>query len=68
MPTGDEDSASYRWEEVGIAPFAPRDGAGALTFRDRMWLLGGWNPRDKEHFPLICSNDVWSSADGSTWI
>ena len=32
-----------------------------------MWLLGGWNPSDKKHFPRICSNDVWSSADGLTW-
>jgi len=49
------------------AAFAPRDGAGALTFLSRMWLLGGWNPRDKVHFPMVCNNEVWSSADGSSW-
>jgi hypothetical protein len=32
-----------------------------------MWLLGGWNPRDKEHFPRICNNAVWNSADGKKW-
>lgn len=32
-----------------------------------MWLIGGWNPKDKVHFPRICSNDVWSSPDGSAW-
>ncbi|MFC1526421.1 hypothetical protein ACFL6X_06385 [Candidatus Latescibacterota bacterium] len=53
---------------MGIAPFAPRDGAGALAYRDKMWLLGGWNPGDKSHFPLICSNDVWSSEDGAGWV
>jgi hypothetical protein len=29
---------------------------------------GGWNPKDKVHFPRICNNEVWSSADGKTWI
>lgn len=43
--------------------FRPRDGAGALTFQDRMWLLGGWNPGD---LPTT-NNQVWSSADGINW-
>ena len=50
------------------APFAPRDGAGALVFEGRMWLIGGWNPGDKQHFPSICTNDVWSSDDGVEWV
>ncbi len=59
---------AYRWEKVTMkAAFAPRDGAGALTFQGKMWLIGGWNPRDKKHFPRICSNDVWSSKSGLTW-
>lgn len=61
-------SAEYHWTCVTRnGPFAPRDGAGALTFRGKMWLLGGWNPSDKVHFPRITSNDVWSSADGAHW-
>jgi hypothetical protein len=32
-----------------------------------MWLIGGWNPGDKVHFPRICNNEVWSSADGVDW-
>ena len=37
-----------------------------------MWLLGGWNPGDEVHFPLICNsevfhNDVWSTIDGVSW-
>lgn len=58
----------YRWVQVNArAPFAPRDGAGALSYRGRMWLLGGWNPRDKQFFPRICNNEVWSSRDGLSW-
>ena len=58
----------YQWTPVNLAaPFAPHDGAGALVFKDRMWLIGGWNPGDEEHFPRICSNDVWYSADGVEW-
>jgi hypothetical protein len=58
----------YRWTLVTKkADFAPRDGAGALTFKGRMWFLGGWNPGDKKHFPRICNNEVWSSADGAKW-
>ena len=60
--------AGYLWTPITFdAAFAPRDGAGALVFRDRMWLLGGWNPRDKVHFPHICNSEVWSSADGRDW-
>ena len=34
----------YAWTPVALeAPFAPRDGAGALVYQDRMWLIGGWN-------------------------
>src|SRR5262249_44039559 len=56
----------YRWVKVtDKGPFAPRDGAGALVYRGRMWLLGGWNPGDAAHFPRVCNNEVWSSADGA---
>jgi hypothetical protein len=58
----------YRWTQVATrAAFAPRDGAGALVYKGRMFLIGGWNPGDREHFPRICNNEVWSSADGSRW-
>jgi hypothetical protein len=58
----------YRWVQVTAqAAFAPRDGAGALVHRGRMWLLGGWNPPDTTHFPWRCNNEVWSSADGRHW-
>ncbi len=62
------ENVQYEWVQVTAkAQFAPRDGAGALTFKDRLWFLGGWNPGDKKNFPRICNNEVWSSADGSSW-
>lgn len=61
-------AVEYEWKQVNSkAAFAPRDGAGALTFKDRMWFIGGWNPGDKTHFPRICNNEVWSSGDGIDW-
>ncbi len=58
----------YRWTcMTEQAPFAPRDGAGLLSFRGRLWQLGGWNPRDKEFFPKICNNEVWASDNGADW-
>ncbi|HUE73236.1 MAG TPA: hypothetical protein VMP01_20285 [Pirellulaceae bacterium] len=63
-----EDIPQYEWTQVTAkAAFAPRDGAGALTFQGKMWFLGGWNPGDKKNFPRICNNEVWSSADGANW-
>ena len=59
----------YEWICVTEnAAFAGRDGAGALVFQDKMWLLGGWNPGDKVNFPIICNSEVWCSIDGETWI
>jgi len=66
--TPSQECPDYQWTCVTErAAFAGRDGAGALVFRDRMWLLGGWNPGDKVHFPNICNSEVWSSPDGATW-
>lgn len=63
-------SKMYEWILVtDHAAFPPRDGAGALVFDNRMWLIGGWNPGDKITNPIHsdCNNEVWSSEDGATW-
>jgi len=68
-PRPSQEVLRYKWVNVtNKAAFAPRDGAGALMFKGKMWLLGGWNPRDKVHFPGTCNNEVWSSRDGATWL
>lgn len=60
--------SAYEWVCVTEeAAFAGRDGAGALVFQDKMWLLGGWNPKDKVNFPSICNSEVWCSSDGAGW-
>lgn len=64
------EAPAYEWEKITLAAeFAPRDGAGALSFAGRMWLLGGWNPSpaQRRFFPLICNNEVWSSENGAKW-
>ena len=61
-------SPPYVWENVTLdAGFSPRDGGGAIVYDGKMWLLGGWNPRDKQFFPRICNNEVWSSKNGADW-
>jgi hypothetical protein len=63
-----EHQPRYEWVQVTPkAAFAPRDGAGGLSFAGRLWLIGGWNPSDKQFFPRICNNEVWSSASGRDW-
>jgi hypothetical protein len=65
---GATQGADYHWTCVTEeANFAARDGAGLLVFKEKMWLLGGWNPDDKVNFPQICNSEVWSSSDGATW-
>jgi Concanavalin A-like lectin/glucanases superfamily len=43
--------------------FLGRDGAGALSFQGKMWLLGGWN----EAYVPVTNSEVWSSEDGVNW-
>lgn len=60
----------YEWVLMtDSAAFPPRDGAGALIFQDKMWLIGGWNPKDKVTNPIRsdCNNEVWNSNDGVHW-
>jgi hypothetical protein len=55
------------WELVNPdAGWSPRLAAGAVVFKDRMWVLGG---TEDYYFGDASSlrNDVWSTADGRHW-
>lgn len=57
-----EMTLKYQWVQVnGKAEFAPRDGAGALVFKDKMWVMEGYNKIGGN------TNDAWYSADGINW-
>ncbi|MDD2716054.1 MAG: DUF5050 domain-containing protein [Candidatus Wallbacteria bacterium] len=42
------------------AGFTKRFAHKGVSFKDKMWVIGGWDF-------TTCMNDVWSSADGTTW-
>src|SRR6478735_7029415 len=66
----ESEASSYEWQLITKqAEFASRDGAGLLSYRGQLWLLGGWNPdkAQRKFFPRICNNEVWSSSDGLNW-
>lgn len=44
------------------APWSPRSGAGAIVFRDRLFLIGGGQINGTN------SNDVWSTTNGTDWV
>jgi hypothetical protein len=49
------------WKKViDHAPWVPRDSAGELVYKNRIWLFGGYIPQTV--------NDVWSTSDGIEWI
>jgi hypothetical protein len=52
--------------ETPAAGWSPRISGGLVTFRDRLWILGG---TENYYFgdKTSLKNDVWSSADGKTW-
>lgn len=51
------------WEQVTeAAPWPPRLWFSAVTYRNRIWVLGGWSNNPSQNW-----GDVWHSADGKTW-
>ncbi|MES2594694.1 MAG: IPT/TIG domain-containing protein [Verrucomicrobiota bacterium] len=55
-------SGSGAWELVTAeAAFPGRQYHSVEVFADRLWVMGGYNPRHGN------MNDVWSSPDGVTW-
>lgn len=51
------------WTQVtATAPWSPRLWFSAITYRDRMWVLGGWSNEPSTNW-----GDVWYSRDGRDW-
>ncbi len=60
--------SKYQWQLVNDSnSFSIRDGSGAYTFQNKMYLMGGWNPTDSIAYPHATTNEVWESTNGSTW-
>jgi len=50
------------WELVNQqAPWLGRHGHCLVSFKDHLWIIGGWSGRSKGY------NDTWFSKDGITW-
>lgn len=51
------------WElATDKAPFSPRLWHSAVTYRDHVWVLGGWSNNPSKNW-----GDVWYSRDGKDW-
>lgn len=44
------------------APWSPRIWFSAVTYRDHIWVLGGWSSNPSRNW-----SDVWYSKDGKVW-
>ncbi|PUA27948.1 MAG: hypothetical protein B0W54_15680 [Cellvibrio sp. 79] len=55
LKNGDDLATSF----IGTDKFLDRDGAAAVVFKGKLWLIGGSETGYK--------NDVWSSVDGANW-
>lgn len=49
-------------QETEAAGWPPRIWFSACTYRDHLWVLGGWSNNPAQNW-----NDVWYSADGKQW-
>ena len=56
-----------KWEQTKNAGWSPRMGAGAVVFKNRMWILGGTEDYLFAEDDKRLKNDVWSSSDGQQW-
>jgi hypothetical protein len=48
--------------ETEAAPWPPRLWFSSVTYRDCLWVLGGWSNN-----PSVNLGDVWYSQDGRSW-
>ena len=52
-----------KWTKVtDAAPWNPRAWFSAVTYRDRMWVIGGWSNNPSKNW-----GDVWFSKNGKDW-
>lgn len=57
------DTGRLKFQQVtDAAPWSARYGPSAVVFRDRLWLIGGFEAVDGARM-----NDVWTTADGVRW-
>lgn len=56
-----EDGVTWKME-TAEAPWSPRLWFSAVTYRGRIWVLGGWSNNPSKNW-----GDVWYSEDGATW-
>jgi hypothetical protein len=49
---------------IDSANFKPRDGAGCIEFKGKLFLIGGWNEDESYTFT---NNEIWSSRNAKNW-
>ena len=58
---------SMTWEKVvDKAPFSRRYDHASVTFDEKLWVIGGYDPTQRGQEDGY-REDVWSSIDGSEW-
>ncbi len=57
------------WSKVGNLPAGPLAGFGFVVFKDKMWVLGGYENVSLSPigFEPLAKNNAWWSTDGATW-
>jgi len=64
------DSNGIKSEPAGkVSPMRPRDNHAVASYRDRLWMVGGY-AQEYINDELLRTNrmsDVWSSIDGTNW-
>jgi Kelch motif/Galactose oxidase, central domain len=53
------------WTPLATPPFAPRMEQATTVFNGRIYLIAGFS--DDSYYANTRYNDVWSTADGTTW-
>ena len=60
-----EDGSNWK-KETANAAWSPRVGAGIVSFKGKLWILGGTEQYYTGSQQNL-KNDVWSSSDGRRW-